>query len=112
MDTSKITIKARSGSYNFLDKKYNNSVKNYLASIDEDTYERWLTYDTILNEFIWLDKINYFEEFKYRFTGGEDPNDILIDIIEREPDIKTHMWPQSRTLKDYKNEDNLKRFYQ
>lgn len=110
MNTSKITIKAGSGSYTILDKKYSDSIKTYLAKINDDTYERWLTYDTILNELIWLDKTNYFEEFKYRFTGGEDPNDVLVDIINREPDIKTYLWSHLKRINDYINEDLIKRF--
>jgi hypothetical protein len=110
MDTSRTTIKARSGSYNFLDKKYNNFINQSLVNSDEETYERWLTYDTIIKELILMDKINYFEEVKYRLTGGEDPNEVLTDIINKDSETRAYMWPHIRTLKNYHNEDIVNRF--
>lgn len=110
MDMYKTTIKSGSGSYNSLDKKYKNLINNSLLDSDEETYERWLTYDSIINELIRIEKINYFEEFKYRFTGGENPNKILSEIINKDSEIKAYMWSYLRQLKIYYNEDIVNRF--
>lgn len=112
MENSRITIKAGSGTYNMLDKMYNRFIKNSLTDTDEETIERWCTYEAIMTELIGLNKINLFEEVKYRLTGGEDPNDIILDIINRDNDVKTILWAHSRKLMEYKNDDLLKRFYQ
>jgi len=112
MEHSNITIKAGSGTYNLLDKKYNRFIKNSLTDTDEETIERWFTYETIMTELIGLNRINLFEEVKYRLTGGEDPNDIILEIISRDNELKTVLWSYSRRLNAYKNDDLLKRFYQ
>ena len=112
MENSNITIKAGSGTYNLLDKMYNRFITNSLSNMDDETMERWYTYEAIMTELIGLNKINCFEEIKYRLTGGEDPNDIILDIINRDGDIKTALWVHLRRVQDYKNEDTLRRFYQ
>lgn len=111
MDDSQITIKVGFGTYNILDKMYNKFVKNSLSDTDGDTLERWYTYETIMKELIDLGKINLFEEVKYRLTDGEDPNDTIIDIINRDNETRTFLWSYSRKLKEFKNYDLLKRFY-
>jgi hypothetical protein len=90
---------------------YNKFITNSLTNTDEETIERWYTYEAIMTELIGLNKINLFEEVKYRLTGGEDPNDIILDIINRDNVVKTALWAHSCRLRDYKNEDLLKRFY-
>lgn len=112
MDNSKITIKVGSGTYNSLDKMYNKFINTSLSDTDDETLERWYTYETIMKELISLGKINLFEETKYRLTGGEDPNDIILDIINSNNEIKTTLWSYSRKLNEYKNDDLLKRFYE
>ena len=110
MNTSKLTIKAGSGSYSFLDKTYEIFIRNLFSNSDEDTYERWLTYDTIIKELILLDKLNYFDELKYRVTGGDNPIDVLMDIINKDNETRTYLWTHLQKLKEYKNEDLTKRF--
>jgi len=112
MEDSNITIKVGSGTYNLLDKKYNNFIQNSLSNTDEETIERWFTYEAIMSDLIGLNKIHYFEEIKYRLTGGEDPNELILEIINRDNELKTHLWAHLRRLNDYKNEDLIKRFYQ
>ena len=111
MDNSRITIKVGSGSHNFLDKKYNNYLKQSV-NLNEKTVERWITYDVIINEIIQLGKINYFDEFKYRLTGGEDPNQILIEIINKDNETRTYLWHHLKRLKFFINDDLMRRFYE
>lgn len=112
MGNSNITIKVGFGRYNLLDKLYNRFINLSLKNTNEETIERWSTYEIIIAELIDLNKINYFEEIKYRLTDGETPNDIFIDIMERDSEIRTYLWPYLIRIKEYKNEDLLKRFYE
>lgn len=111
METSKITIKAGSGTYNTLDKMYNRFIKNYLTNTNEETKERWQTYESIIAELVRLDRADYFDEIKYRLTGGENPNDIISDIIDRDNEIKKYLWSHILKIRDYENLDLLRRFY-
>jgi len=111
MEDSNITIKVGSGTYSFLDKIYNKFITKSLKNTDEETQERWFTYESIMTELISMGKINYFEEIKYRLTGGEDPNNVILDILNKDNEIKKYLLTHIRRIKDYKNEDLLKRFY-
>lgn len=110
MEDSNITIKGGSGTYNFLDKIYNNFIITSLKNIDEETEERWVTYETVIRELVALGKANYFEEIKYRLTGGEDPNDVILDILNKDAEVKTYLWPHVRRIQEYKGIDLLNRF--
>jgi hypothetical protein len=47
---------------------------------------RWETYNVIIETLLSKGDTHYFEEIKYRLTDGEDPNIVILDIIEREVD--------------------------
>jgi hypothetical protein len=47
---------------------------------------RWETYNVIIETLLSKVDTHYFEEIKYRLTDGEDPNIVILDIIEREVD--------------------------
>ncbi len=50
---------------------------------------------------------------KYRLTDGEDPNKVILDIIEREVDeINGLIWILKRRIEDYIEDDYIKRFYE
>jgi hypothetical protein len=110
MDLSKITIKTKSGPYSFLDKKYRECVEEFLIENDENK-NKWITYEKIFNEFISMKEKKVFDEFKYRFTGGESPNLVLIDIILKYPKIKEKLFFYIDLLKQYNYEENMKRFF-
>ena len=60
-----------------------------------------------------LNDYQYFEEIKYRLTDGENPNEVLIDIISRyKPENLNHLilFLMNR-VEEYAEEDFLKRFY-
>jgi hypothetical protein len=112
MVDSNITIRVGSGTYNFLDKQYNIFIKNSLENVDDDTHERWVTYETIMRELVNLGRIKLFEEIKYRLTGGGDPNDIMLDIINRDNEVRTHLWFHISHIKGFKNDELIQRFYE
>ncbi len=111
MDSSKITIRTGNSKSNILDKVYNKFIKNHLINTNEETKERWETYDSIISELIWLNRTDCFEEIKYRLTDGETFNDIIIDIINRDNEIKTQLWCYIAKVEEYENRDLLRRFY-
>jgi hypothetical protein len=96
-----------------LDKAYNKHIKTIINNLNEENEGRWETYNIIIEELINQGKGNYFEEMKYRLTDGEDPNKIILDIIEREVDeINGLIWILKRRIEDYIEDDYIKRFYQ
>lgn len=110
MNTSRVTIKAGSGSHNLLDRAYNKFIKQSFLNGDDNTYERWVTYNFIIKELIQLNRLKCFEEMKYRLTGGEDMNNILIDIISRDEELSDYLPASLNKLNQYKIDDLLIRF--
>ena len=54
---------------------------------------------------------NYFDEIKYRLTDGEDANQVILDIIERDMDnMNGLIWFLKRRVEEYIQADNLRRF--
>lgn len=104
------TIKAGSGSYSNLDKEYNKFLNEILKKVDECKLHRWETYNLIMEEFINSGFDNIFEEIKYRLTDGEDPNEIMLDVINRENNISGLIWQLKRRIEHYKEEDFYERF--
>lgn len=77
-----LTIKATKGKYGLLDRAY----LNYLISkinIDEQTSKRWEIYLEIIDIIITLNNPHEFKSIKYRLTDGEDPNLVMLDLINR-----------------------------
>ena len=111
MSDSNFTIKVGSGTYNFLDRIYNRFIINSLTKHNEDIIERFITYDVIMNELIALGKIHYFEEVKYRLTGGEEPNEVMLSIMNKDNEIKTALWGLRRKVEEYVEEDMINRYY-
>lgn len=112
MSDSYFKIKAGSGTYNFLDKIYNRFITHTLITDNNETIDRFITYDSIMNELIALGDISSFEEAKYRLTGGENPNQVMLDIIDRDNETKTVLWSLRTKIEEYIEDDKFKRFYE
>ena len=51
-------------------------------------------------------------EIKYRITDGEDPNIILLEIINRESETEDGLiWFLKRRVEEYIDEDFFNRFF-
>jgi len=95
-----------------LDKAYNKHIKTIIDNFDEENEERWEIYNLIMQEFINQGKISYLEEMKYRLTDGEDPNKILLDMIDIEMyNVNDLIWILKKRVEEYMDDDYLKRFY-
>jgi len=74
------TIKVTKGKYNSLDRSYQNLILE--STKDEKKLERWEIYSVIIDELILLGGALEFQKIKYKLTGGEDPNQIMLEIID------------------------------
>jgi len=111
MEANNFFIKAGRGKKTTLDKAYFKHIINVIETLDEEQEERWETYNVIIQELINQNKGNYFEEIKYRLTDGENPNDVILDIIEKEVDEVTGLiWILKKRVEEYKDEDLMRRF--
>lgn len=111
MRANKLDFKASQGKQSALDKAYNKHIKEVLDTVDEEIQARWETYNVIFEELIKEGKEQYINEIKYRLTDGEDPNHVILDILERDSDnISGLVWFLKRRIEEYLIDDNLRRF--
>lgn len=112
MENNNFLFKLSQGNKTALDKAYNKHLNIVLDSLDEEKKERWETYNLIIKQLIEDGKKDYIDEIKYRLTDGEDPNIILLDIIDRNIDeISGFIWFLRKRIEEYLEDDYLKRFY-
>ncbi len=113
MDANKFLFKASQGKNTTLDKAYYRHINNLIETLDEEKEARWETYNMIIQELINEGKSYYFNEIKYRLTDGEDPNSVILDIIERDEEgINGLIWFLKRRIEEYLEEDYLRKFYE
>ena len=105
-----ITIKAGTGKFNNLDKEYNNLVTLTMSDTDVDKKLRWEIYSIIMDELLNIDRIDCFEEAKYRLTDNEDPNLVMIDMIDRNKNSSGLLWFIRKRLQEFIDEDFYNRF--
>lgn len=113
MEANKFIFRAGQGKRTTLDKAYNKHITNIIETLDEEKECRWETYNIIIQELINGGKGEYFEEIKYRLTDGEDPNQVMLDIINREVDeVSGLIWFLKRRIEEYLEDDYLRTFYE
>lgn len=111
MKANKFMLKAGQGKQTTLDKAYSKHIKEVRETWDEEIEARWETYNIIIEELVREGKEAYFNEIKYRLTDGEDPNQVILDIIERDMDsVSGLIWFLKRRIEEYMEDDNLRRF--
>lgn len=95
-----------------LDKEYYNHINNILNSSDEEKKNRWEIYDLIIIELMKQENTDYFKELKYRLTDGENPNEILLEFINRNnDDMNSLVWSLKDRLEQFLDEDIYDRFF-
>jgi len=105
-------FKDGSGRHSNLDKEYNKFLDNTLKSIDNDEIlHRWDTYNLIMEELVNLGEIDLFNEIKYRLTDGEDPNLVIISILDKFQNDSGFLWLIRKTIENYIEEDFENQFY-
>lgn len=113
MEANNFFIKAGQGKNSTLDKAYYRHINNLIETLDEEKEGRWETYNMIIQELINEGKSYYFNEIKYRLTDGEDPNMVMLDIIERDGEtVNGFIWFLKRRIEEYLEDDYLRRFYE
>jgi hypothetical protein len=113
MEANKFLFRAAQGKRTALDIAYTKHITNIIETLDEEQEERWETYNIIIEALIEDGKGNYFKEIKYRLTDGENPNEVILDIIERQnDDISGLIWYLKKRVEEYAEIDYLKRFYE
>jgi hypothetical protein len=113
MESKNFIFMGGQGKKTTLDNAYFKHINNIIETLDEEKELRWETYNTIVEELINQGKGEYFEEIKYRFTDGENPNQVMLDIIEKEIDeVNGLIWFLKRRLEEYLEDDYLRRFYE
>jgi hypothetical protein len=113
MEANNFFIKAGQGKNSTLDKAYYRHINNLIETLDEEKEGRWETYNMIIQELINEGKSYYFNEIKYRLTDGEDPNTVMLDIIERDGEtVSGLIWFLKRRIEEYLEDDYLRRFYE
>ena len=105
-----ITIKAGTGKFNNLDKDYNKFITLTMSDTDVDKKLRWEIYSIIMDELLKIDRIDCFEEAKYRLTDNEDPNLVMIDMIDRNKNSSGLLWFIRKRLQEFIDEDFYNRF--
>jgi hypothetical protein len=112
MKTKQFLLTANQGYRTTLDKAYNKHINSVLTTLDEEQEIRWETYNLIMNELIAQGDKTCVKEVKYRLSDGEDPNSVLLDIINRNTDnVNSLVWFLKRRLEEYLEDDNFNRFF-
>ena len=94
-----------------LDKAYQKHINYILQTLDEEKENRWETYSLVISEFNKMGVKGHINELKYRLSDGEDPNEVILDIIEREIEtVDSLVWFLKRRIEEYVEDDFYNRF--
>jgi hypothetical protein len=111
MNTKNILFKSSSNRRTNLDKAYNSHIINLFEAMDEEKRARWEVYNLIIEVITEATKKDFMNEIKYRITDGDDPNKIMLDIIDRQPDVVDGLiWFLRKKVEEYMDEDFFGRF--
>ena len=95
-----------------LDKEYNRYLEKTLKKIqDDDMLHRWDVYNLIMEELIELNKLDLFDEVRYRITDDEDPNEVMMDVLNKAEVLSGLLWLIKKRIKFFIDEDFENRFY-
>lgn len=93
---------------NFLDKIYNKFVSTNIIKNELDE-EKWEIYKSLFSLFK-NEYTNIAEEIQYRITGGENPNKVFLDILNREKDLPIEISMYKSSLIDIENKEWIEKF--
>lgn len=111
MEAKNFLLKSGGNGRTFLDKVYNKHILTVINTLDEEKEDRWETYNLIVSELTRNTKKDFIKEIKYRLTDGEDPSEVILDIINRENDeVGGLVWFLKKRVEEYIDDDFFKRF--
>ena len=96
--------------HGYLNKIYNNKLILDLIDDREEIRDKWLTYKQIIEELISSGNDVYANELKYRMTGDEDINEVIIDVVSKVIEPTPHLKFLLGFIDTYIEEDLIKRF--
>tara|TARA_Y100001937_G_C7131880_1_gene337927 strand:- start:683 stop:1021 length:339 start_codon:yes stop_codon:yes gene_type:complete len=106
------SIKGGSGRCLNLDKEFNKFLENTLKNTqDENILHRWDTYNLIMVELVNADRLDLFDEARYRLTDDEDPNEVMIDVLNKSEVLTGFLWLIKKRINEFIDEDFENRFY-
>ena len=113
MELYDFIVKRGGGKNTTLDKEYSKLINNVISNSDDDEEERWETYNFVIKELFTIDNGEYFQEIKYRLTDGENPNDVILDIISRYgyDELNFLLLFLAKKIEGYLEDDFFKQFY-
>jgi hypothetical protein len=95
-----------------LDKIYYNHIGGLLKDFDEQEELRWDTYYLIIDNLTRQGYKSVLSELKYRITDGDNPNEVILDIIHRySENIDGVVWLLKKRVEEYLEEDFYKKFF-
>jgi len=109
MDISNYTIRLSSGKFSTLDKAYIQVIKDYINN-DEIWIKRWETYELVIQELLKFNDESVFEELKYYVTGGENINEVLLNILNHQNDSTITVRAAKIKIQEYADIDWLKKY--
>jgi hypothetical protein len=86
-------------------RSYRDFVINSLVNFDDETITRWEVYNTIMFELVNTGKYESFQEIKYRVTDGENPNLVMLDIMNKFCEDNDLIWLLKPQIKVFVIED-------
>jgi hypothetical protein len=106
MEPIKLIVKTYHNRYTVLDKSYHKFIIN---NNNSNFTERLEVYNIIINELINLNEYNSFDEIKYRITDGENPNVVILDVVNRFLDDNYMLWLVKPNIELFIDEDLIKK---
>ena len=88
-----------------------NNYKNNSINLEaEITFERLLSYNTIIDELLELNYNNLVSEITYRISDNENPNEVFKSVITRSNDTKSYIGYHLNAIQHYIDMDFMKIF--
>jgi len=100
-----LLVKSSSEKPSRLDRLYRKFVTHNFNNLDENSIGRWEVYNVIMNELFTLGEYVSIQEIKYRFTDGENPNLVMMDMINKFCEDNHLIWLMKPSIVYFIEED-------
>lgn len=111
MKELKLLVKPSSGKPTKLDRLYRNFVTQNFNNLDENSMDRLEVYNVIMKELTSLGEYKSIEEIKYRLTDGENPNLVMMDMIDKFCEENHLIWLMKPSVMSFLQEDFTKGYF-
>jgi hypothetical protein len=111
MEELKLLVSPNSGKPSKLDRLYRKFVTQNFNYLDENSINRWEVYNVIMKELITLGEDKSIQEIKYRLTDGENPNLVMMDMIDKFCEENHLIWLMKPSVISFLEEDLTKGYF-